>query len=187
MTEWNSETAEWYASKFGEYPTNRLAVDELDLPSDAKIIDIGCGTGSALRYASLKVTHGSLIGIDPVPRMVDIARERTLGHPNSARIEFREGSAENMPVEDEWADFIFAFDSLDHWQDIEEGFSEIRRVLRPGGKLVIVKDVAVPGAAEARRGLADTVERAGFAVAEQRELTGEGVSFTLWTCLGSSN
>jgi len=183
MTEWNSETAEWYAKNYGEYPTNRLAVDELDLPVDAFVVDIGCGTGYALRHASLRVTRGRLVGIDPVPRMIEIARERTLGHPGSARIEFRQGSAEKMPVEDELADFVFAFDSLDHWQDIECGLGEIRRILRRGGKLVIVKDGAVPGAAEARRGLVDTVKRGGFLVTDQRELGGEGISFTLWICL----
>ena len=183
MTEWNSETAEWYASNYGEYPTNRLAVDELDLPADAVIVDIGCGTGSALRHAASRITRGSLIGIDPVPRMIEIAQEQTLGHPDSARIEFRVGSAEDVPVEDDSANFVFAFDSLDHWEDIDKGFSEIRRVLRSGGKLVVVKDGAVPGAAEARRTFIATVERAGFVVAEERELNREDITFTFWTCL----
>jgi len=183
MTEWNSETAEWYAENYGEYPTNRLAVDELDLPADASVVDIGCGTGSALRHAATRVTEGSLIGIDPVPRMIEIAKERTFGHTDSARIEFRLGSAEKVPVEDDSADFVFAFDSIDHWQDVHQGFSEIRRVLGPGGTLVVVKDGAVPGAARARRQLVDTLKRAGFEVVEQRELSAEGVYFTLWTFL----
>ena len=183
MNEWNSETAEWYATNYGEYPTNRLAVDELDLPVEAVIVDIGCGTGSALRHAALEVTKGSLIGIDPVPRMIEIARERTLGHPASARIEFREGTAEEIPLDDESADFVFAFDSLDHWQDVQRGLSEVHRILRSGGKLAIVKDGDVPGAAESRISLVETLERADFAVTEQRELSGEDISFTLWTCL----
>lgn len=181
MTEWTSETAQWYASKYGEYPTNRLAVNELDLPKDAVVVDVGCGTGYALRHASGDVTRGRLIGIDPVPRMIEIARERTLDHPHSARIEFRVGSAENLPVEDEAADVVFAFDSVDHWQDIERGLREIRRILRPRGVLAIVKDQALPGAAEAGRVAAETVGGAGFSAVEQHEMSGEGVSFTLWT------
>lgn len=88
-----------------------------------------------------------------------------------------------MPEEDDSADFVFAFDSLDHWQDVQQGFSEIRRVLRPGGRLMIVKDGAVPGATKARRELEDILGRAGFRMAEQRELSAEGVSFTLWAFL----
>ena len=101
MTEWNSESADWYAANYGEYATNRLAVDELDLPVDAIIVDVGCGTGAALRHAAAKVTDGSLIGIDPVPRMIEIARDRLDGHQASARIEFRVGPAEDLPIEDE--------------------------------------------------------------------------------------
>jgi len=181
MTEWTSETAQWYASNYGEYPTNRLAVDELDLPPDAVVVDVGCGTGYALRHASQEVTRGRLIGIDPVPRMIEIARERTLGHPHSARIEFRVGSAESMPVEDEAADVVFAFDSVDHWQDMKRGLEEIRRILRPRGMLAIVKDQSVPGAAEAGRVAAESVRSAGFLALDQCEIGGEGVSFTLWT------
>ena len=183
MTDWDSETAEWYAANYGEYATNRLAVDELDLPADAVIVDVGCGTGSALRHAASNVPRGNLIGIDPVPRMIEIAREQTANHPGSARIEFREGSAEQLPVEDDTANFVFAFDSLDHWHDVEKGFSEIRRILRPDGHLVIVKDGGVPGAAEARRAFISTVESAGFMVEEERELNLEGISFALWTCV----
>ena len=182
-TEWDSDTAEWYAANYGEYATNRLAVDELDLPVDAVIIDVGCGTGSALRHAASRVTDGHLIGIDPVPRMIEIAREQSVDHPASARIEYREGSAEDLPVDDDSAHFVFAFDSLDHWQDVERGLSEIRRILQSGGQLVIVKDGRVPGAAEARRTLVGTLEGAGFVVAKHQEVTSEEVSFALWICV----
>jgi len=181
MTEWTSETAQWYASNYGEYPTNRLAVDELTLPADAVVVDVGCGTGYALRHASVQVTRGRLIGIDPVPEMIEIARQRTVDHPHSARIEFRVGSAESLPIADQAADVVFAFDSVDHWQDVNRGLGEIRRILRPGGTLAIVKDQAVPGAGEAGRVVAETVRSAGFLAIDKREISGEDVSFTLWT------
>ena len=183
MNEWNSETAEWYAANYGEYATNRLAVDKLKLPVDAVIVDVGCGTGSALRHAASSVTDGSLIGIDPVPRMIAIAREQSLEHPASARIEYREGSAEDLPVDNDSAHFVFAFDSLDHWQDVKRGLSEIRRILQPGGQLVIVKDGEVPGASEARRVLVGTLESAGFVVVNEQEITAEEVNFALWIAI----
>jgi len=181
MAQWDAETAEWYAEKYGEYPTNRLALDELDLPVDATVVDIGCGTGSALRHAAARITEGSLIGIDPVPRMIEIAKERTLGHPGSERIEFRLGSAEKLPAEDHSAALVFAFDSIDHWQDVQQGLCEVRRVLAPGGMLLVVKDGAVPGAARARRQTVATLDRVGFELVAQRELEAEGVRFILQT------
>ena len=183
MPEWDSETAEWYAQNYGEYPTNRLAVDALDLPGDAVIVDVGCGTGAALQHAAVKVRRGHLIGIDPVPRMIEIARERLEGHPAAARIEFREGEAENLPVEDDQADLVFAFDSVDHWRDVDQGLREIRRILRPRGQLVIVKDQGLPGVDEALQRLAAALEREGFEVGDEREITADDVTFTLWRCI----
>jgi trans-aconitate methyltransferase len=74
MSEWNAETAQWYADKYGEYATNRLAVDALDVAPDAVIVDVGCGTGSALRWVAARAPGGELLGVDPVPQMLDIVR-----------------------------------------------------------------------------------------------------------------
>ncbi len=182
MSEWNAETAEWYAREYGEYATNRLAVDALDLAPSSVVVDVGCGTGSALRHAAASVTDGVLIGVDPVPRMVEIARERAVGHPAAARIEFREGTAEDLPLDDGVADVVLAFDSFDHWQDKAQGLAEIRRVLRRQGRLAVVKDDGVPGGPGARRSFVDSLAAAGFAVSREEHIAGDGVSFTLWVC-----
>jgi len=181
MSEWNAETAEWYAANYGDYPTNRLAVNELDLQHNVSIVDVGCGTGAALRYAALKVTAGNLTGIDPVPRMIEIARKLTEQHPAQNRIDFRVGSAEDLPLGNGLADYVFAFDSIDHWQDIGRGLGEIRRILKPDGSLILVKDKGVPGANEALARLGKDLDSAGFDVVEQREIHAE-VRFSLWVC-----
>lgn len=117
MTTWNTETAEWYAEKYGEYDTNRLGIEGLGLSESSAVVDVGCGTGSALRQISAVVTSGALIGVDPVPRMVEIATAKTQAHPASDRITYYEGSAENLPLAENIADFVLAFDSYDHWQN----------------------------------------------------------------------
>ena len=185
MNEWNAETAEWYAAKYGDYATNGLAVDALELEADAVVIDVGCGTGSALRRAAIHVTKGRLIGIDPVPRMIEIAEEQTASHPAVTRIEFREGAAEALPVEDDAADVVLALDSIDHWSDRERGLAEVWRVLRPGGQLVLAKDGAVPGGAARRRDLPDELRRAGFRITREQEIEAEEVALTLWVCEAS--
>ena len=182
MSEWTTETAEWYAKKHGEYATNRLAVDALKLASDAQIVDVGCGTGAALRHASRQVTRGSLIGVDPVPRMVEIARERADTHPAKSRLEFRVGPARALPVEDELADAVFAFDSYDHWQDTTAGLAEVRRVLKMDGRFVVVKDGSVPDGQQVRSAFIDSLDAAGFTVEDERSLCGHGVSFSMWEC-----
>lgn len=182
MSEWNAETAQWYADKYGEYATNRLAVDALDVAPDAVIVDVGCGTGSALRWVAARAPEGQLLGVDPVPRMLEIARKRASEHPQGRRIEFREGPAEKLPVGDDHADLVFAFDSIDHWQDKAAGLAEVCRVLRAGGRLVVVKDGGVPDAAKGRREFLDEIARAGFATLDEQTLAEGDVNCTMWVC-----
>ncbi len=182
MSEWNTETADWYASKYGEYATNRLAVDAIDLAPDAVVVDVGCGTGSALRHASTRVTEGRLIGVDPVPRMLEIARERLVSHPAAARVEFREGSGESLPLEDGVADIALALGSIDHFDNRADGLREIRRVLMPRGRLVVVKDGGVPGGEGAKRAFLEELETTGFHLVRQVELCEGEVQCTLWEC-----
>lgn len=182
MPEWNAEAAEWYASKYGDYPTNKLAVNALELAEHVTIVDIGCGTGAALRHAASQVNRGKLIGIDPVPRMLEIAADLTKAHTAHERIEYRLGSAESLPVEDDSADWVLAFDSLDHWQDVDQGLSEAKRILRPQGRFALVKDKGVPSAHGDSSAMASKLEAAGFVVKANHDVSQEDVAFYLLVC-----
>jgi ubiquinone/menaquinone biosynthesis C-methylase UbiE len=182
MTEWNAETAEWYAANYGDYPTNRLAVEQLDFPKKSTIVDVGCGTGSALRYAATKITNGNLIGIDPVPRMIEIAKELTIKNKSGQSIIFKVGSAEDLPVDDSVADLVFAFDSIDHWQDVDKGLNEILRILNLRGRFIIVKDLGVPGAKKALISLEQKLGNVGFDCDRKEIVKTDEVSFALWEC-----
>jgi SAM-dependent methyltransferase len=128
------------------------------------------------------VPEGALIGVDPIPRMLEIARERAAEAPNGRRLEFREGPAERLPLEDGLADLVFAFDSFDHWQDQAAGLQEVRRVLRPEGHLVVVKDGGLAGGAKAKQAFVAALERAGFVVLKHQTLVEGEVSCTMWVC-----
>lgn len=182
MSTWDSETAEWYAKNYGDYPTNKLAVEALNLTSDSIVVDVGCGTGSALRQAARQVTEGTLIGVDPVPRMIEIAQAQTTGHNAADRIAFVKGAAENLPIEDALADFVFAFDSFDHWQDQIQGLHEVRRVLKSSGLLVVVKDSGLPNGSEFRQAFVRLLLIAGFQIIEERVIDGGDVAFRMWIC-----
>lgn len=182
MSDWNRETAEWYAEKYGEYATNRLGVDELDFFDGAVIVDIGCGTGAALRHAASKVAQGQLIGIDPVPRMVEIAIERTEKHPAQNQIEYHVGSAEALHLDDDVADVVMAFDSTDHWIDVERGLLEVKRVLKSTGIFAIVKDQGVFDANKAAKTLAKNLESAGFEINATKQVSKDDVDFYLVIC-----
>jgi len=178
MSEWDEEAAEWYAEKFGEYATTRLGLDGVTLDRGAAIVDIGCGTGATLRHASTRV-DGPLIGIDPVPRMVEIARERLAAHPAASRIELRVGKASALPVDDDAADVVLAFDSFDHWGDRVAGLAEVARVLRSGGLFIVVKDAGAPSPGSV---FGDAAQKAGFVIRRDEVIEAEGVTFRRWVC-----
>lgn len=182
MAPWDDETAQHYADAYGEYPTNRLGAEALDLEDSITVVDVGCGTGSALRHAATRFKGGALIGVDPVPRMVEIARARAADHRERARLEFRTGPAEALPVEDATADVVFAFDSMDHWVDRARGLAEIRRILRPQGRLVIVKDQGIPQASDGKKVLLEALAAAGFRVDQRTDPAHDAVSCTIWCC-----
>jgi SAM-dependent methyltransferase len=178
--EWNDETAARYARKYGECPTNRLPIERIQLQPDATVVDIGCGTGATLRRAADFVTKGVLIGIDPVPGMLAIAQEQTLAHSARDRIDFRRGSAEDLPIDDNFADFVFAFDSFDFWGHKERGLAEVRRILRPDGRFVVVKDHVLPNAMDSGLALVELLSHSDFTLLSERFIEAESVSFTMW-------
>lgn len=119
--------------------------------------------------------------------MTEIARERARSHPLGDRIDFRVGPAERRPLGDAFADVVLAFDSFDHWQDKPLGLAEVRRVLKPAGRFVVVKDGGVGDGREDGQAFLDELCHAGFEVARERRLQEEDVSFTMWQCRLSSD
>ena len=75
-----------------------------------------------------------MVGIDMTGEMLEKSRStaKLLGHKN---VEFREGFAENLPVEDNWADVVISNGVINLCADKRKVFTEILRVLRRGGRL----------------------------------------------------
>jgi SAM-dependent methyltransferase len=102
-----------------------------------KVVDIGSGAGiDSLIAGRLVGPEGHVIGIDMTPDMLQkaasAAQEAGMGH-----VEFKEGLAEKLPVEDGWADIVISNGVVNLCPDKLRVFREIHRVLRPGGRLQI--------------------------------------------------
>lgn len=108
-----------------------------DLQSGENIVDVGCGTGlDSFIAADIVGPSGQVIGVDMTPAMLEEARQGAdeLGLDN---IEFREGYAEDLPVDDDWADRIISNGVINLCPDKETTFEELGRALKPGGSLQI--------------------------------------------------
>jgi SAM-dependent methyltransferase len=104
------------------------------LPGE-RVVDIGSGGGFDSFIAAKQVgPEGQVIGVDMTEEMLGKSRS-TAGQLAFSNVEFREGLAENLPVEDKWADVIISNGVINLCADKRRVFSEIFRVLRPGGHL----------------------------------------------------
>jgi ubiquinone/menaquinone biosynthesis C-methylase UbiE len=138
---WSDELAQWYVQNYGEHPAYKLALQAAALAGSETLLDIGCGNGAAVRAAALELSTGKAIGVDLTPAMVRIAVEQSNNHPARTRLQFLEAPAENLPMDDGTVDVAIAIGSLHHWLDIPKGLVEIARVLRAGGRLIVVEDI----------------------------------------------
>ena len=105
------------------------------LAKGERVVDVGSGAGFDSFVAADQVgPSGKVVGVDMTEEMLAKSRSTAaalkLGH-----VEFREGIAENLPVEDEWADVVISNGVINLCANKRATFSEIFRVLRPGGRL----------------------------------------------------
>lgn len=113
-----------------------------DLRSGERVLDVACGTGIVARLALERVKpDGSVAGLDINPGMLAVARSIT---SESGSIEWYEASAEAMPLPDDGFDVVLCQVSLQFMEDKVAALREMRRVLAPGGRLLL----NVPGPAE---------------------------------------
>ena len=117
------------------YAVKRAAVR----PGDV-VVDVACGTGD-LSEAFARTPASRVIGIDFTPQMLAIAEQKRtrLDAAAGARIEYREGDAQALALEDGSADVVSIAFGIRNVADPARAIREFARVLRPGGRLVILE------------------------------------------------
>ena len=105
------------------------------LNPSGRLIDVGCGPGNLIVQLAKELPTLELIGVDISNEILERAKIRATKHER--KIEFKEGSVENLPFPNEYADFIISTLSLHHWINPDRAFQEIYRVLKKEGIALI--------------------------------------------------
>lgn len=122
-----------------QFSTNKYslllwAFDQFELPASSRILELGCGTGKLWRANLHRIPESwSLILSDFSAGMIRQAGKNLAGHRKE--FSFARFDTQNIPFEDEQFDAVVANFMLYHLPDLDQGLSEIRRVLKPNGKL----------------------------------------------------
>jgi demethylmenaquinone methyltransferase/2-methoxy-6-polyprenyl-1,4-benzoquinol methylase len=109
-----------------------------DHPID-ELLDMATGTGDLAIMATKMLQPNHVTGVDLSPNMLSFAAEKVKKAKLSNIIEFHEGDAENLSLEDNRFDAVTVAFGVRNFGDLEKGLSEIKRVLKPGGKLVVLE------------------------------------------------
>jgi SAM-dependent methyltransferase len=106
---------------------------------DDRAVDLGAGAGHATLALAPHVAH--VTAVDPTPEMLAVAA-RLAGEREVANVDFVEATADALPYPDATFDLAVSRFSIHHWPDPPAAFLEIARVLRPGGRAVLIDLVA---------------------------------------------
>ena len=121
--------------------TNAKIVKLLDPKQNSSFLDVGCGSGILIKYL-LEANRGmKLCGLDITPQMVEVAKRKFASNQS---VEITLGSAVKMPYKNNSFDYVTCASSFHHHPDPLKSVKEMVRVLKPGGKLLIL-DMCIEG------------------------------------------
>ncbi|MBI4973947.1 methyltransferase domain-containing protein [Candidatus Roizmanbacteria bacterium] len=121
--------------------TNSQIVKLLNPKPNSSLLDVGCGSGILIQKLLSLNRNMKLYGLDITPKMVEVAKKKFKNNPN---VEITQGSAINMPYENNSFDYVTCASSFHHHPDPLQSVKEMVRVLKPGGKLLIL-DMCIEG------------------------------------------
>jgi ubiquinone/menaquinone biosynthesis C-methylase UbiE len=124
--------------KMWRSPVTREVVRDIAPQPGERVLDVGAGMGPATVLAAK--AGASVLAVDPTPYMRRILGVRRLGQRRRSAIRVVDGAAESIPADDHSVDALWTVNTMHHWTDMDAAVRELARVLRPGGRLILVDE-----------------------------------------------
>jgi ubiquinone/menaquinone biosynthesis C-methylase UbiE len=116
---------------------NELTVSRLAVQATDHVLDIGFGGGYAVRRLAALAFDGKVCGVDVSETMVRRAERRLRRLIKQRRVELRLGDVSDLPHPDGSFDKVCTVNTLYFWPDPQRTLAEIRRVMKPGGRVIV--------------------------------------------------
>lgn len=122
----------------GHAGLTRWGLSNVKFPECANVLDIGCGGGRTLNHLASLAGHGQSVGIDHSTDAIAVAWKKNLKGIARGRVAVLLGSVSSMPFTEATFDLVTAVETYYFWPDIAADLAEVRRVMKPDGRLVII-------------------------------------------------
>ena len=146
---------------------NRWAVHLLAVQPTDRVIEVGCGPGVAIAALAARATDGMVVGVDHSDVMIGQARRRNAAAVGAGRVQLVHAPVERLDLTMGPFDAALAVNTVGFWPDPAARLADIKRVLRPAGRIAVVSQPRCPGAtaatsAAAADELASLLTQAGY-------------------------
>ena len=149
----------------------------LSIASHDTILDIGCGGGRTVHKLAAIAWEGKIYGIDHSEESVAASRRTNQDWIARGRVEIQHASVSHLPFADQMFDLVTAVETHYYWPDLPADMREVWRVLKPGGRLIIIAEAYKGGKYDKRLQRLEEVKKiinyAHLSVDEHRELFSE--------------
>ncbi len=121
----------------------------LELGRSDRVLEIGFGSGSDIQRVAVRVPEGFVAGIDHSKSMVQLAASKNREAIGAGHVRLSQGSAADLPYESDSFDVVFAINVAQFWDQPIKVAREIRRVLKPSGRVALAVQPRTKGATDA--------------------------------------
>ena len=128
------------AMNLGHSALTAWALKQFTFPKNAVILDIGCGGGSTVNRLSAMAPEGTVVGLDYSAASVAVSRQTNAPEIESGRVRIELGSVDALPFAECTFDWVTAIETHYYWPDLPANMREVWRVLKPGGRFVLVAE-----------------------------------------------
>ena len=136
---WPGRFVVW-AMRLRHAGVTQWGLSRVEIGKAATILDVGCGSGAAIRALAAIAEHGRVFGVDYSRASVAAATTLNANLIAEGRVHIEHAAVSKLPFTDDMFDLVTAVETHYYWPDPTADLRELLRVLKPGGSLVLVAE-----------------------------------------------